>query len=125
MLAWEIENPSLGEVHHLMVLSFYLQHPSLYSPEGLEGAKRLLVDFLERDLTPDQVRQRDRTAMDSGNRKFKIKGTAESHGAHPYPVHWTMTAADVVAGGADHYRDSVRMWARSVLASLRASANPT
>ena len=46
MLAWEIENPSLGEVHQLMVLSYYLQHPSLYSPRGLEGAKQLLVDFL-------------------------------------------------------------------------------
>ncbi len=125
MLAWEIENPSLGEVHHLMVLSFYLQHPSLYSPEGLEGAKQLLVDFLKRDLTPNQVRERDRAAMDSGNRKFKIKGTAESRGSYPYPVPWTITAADVVAGGADHYRDNVRMWTRSILASLKASANLT
>src|SRR5512133_3431095 len=99
MLAWELENPSLGEVHHLMVLSYHLQHPSLYSPEGLKGAMQLLADFLERGIAPNEVRRRDRAAMDSGNRKFKITGTAQSHGAYAHPVQWTMTAADVVAGG--------------------------
>lgn len=39
MLYWEAEDPSLGEVHRLSVLCNYLQHPSLYSLEGLEQAK--------------------------------------------------------------------------------------
>ncbi len=30
-----------------MVLCYHLQHPSLYSPEGLDEAKRLLIEFLE------------------------------------------------------------------------------
>src|SRR5512145_2930017 len=50
MLFWENEHPPLGEVHHLMVLCYHLQHPSLYAPEGLEYAKGLLVDFIERGL---------------------------------------------------------------------------
>jgi hypothetical protein len=123
MLAWEIENPSLGEVHHLMVLSYHLQHPSLYSPEGLDGAKQLLVDFLERGLTTSEVRHHIRGSVASDKRKFKIKGTAENHGEYRNPIHWTMTAADVIARGVDSYCDSVRAWAGSVLESLKASRN--
>jgi hypothetical protein len=39
MLFWENEDPANGAVHHLMVVSYHIQHPSLYSPEGLENAK--------------------------------------------------------------------------------------
>ena len=35
LLFWENERPELGEVHHLLVLCYHLQHPSLYSAEGL------------------------------------------------------------------------------------------
>jgi hypothetical protein len=119
---WELEY-LLWDVHHLMVLSYYLQHPSLYSPEGLTHSMGLLVDFLERGLTPQDVRKRDRNVVDSGKRKFKIKGTPASHGAYRYPVHWTMTAADVVAGGMDRYYDNVRAWAQSILEALKTSGN--
>ena len=51
MLFWEVENPGDGaEVHHLMVLCYHLQHPSLYSPAGLSEARRLLAEFVERGL---------------------------------------------------------------------------
>ena len=106
-----------------MVLCYHLQHPGLCSPEGLGGAKRLLVDFLVRGITPEEVRRRDRAAMDSGKRKFKIKGIPASHGAYNHPVHWTMTAVDVTAGGMERYRDNVKAWARSVLETLKASGN--
>src|SRR5512147_743298 len=102
MLFWEAEDPSLGIVHHLTVLCYHLQHPSLYSPEMLDGAKQLLVDFVERGVSPQTVRQRDRTKLDSGNRSWKIKGTAGSHGTYHNPIHWTMTASDVTAGGMEH-----------------------
>ena len=37
MLFWEAEHPAYGaEVHHLLVLCYYLQHPSLYSPDRIE-----------------------------------------------------------------------------------------
>ena len=120
---WEIENLALQVVHHLMVLAYHLQHPSLYSPYGLNSAKGLLVEFLERGATTEQVRKRNRDVMDSGKRTFKIKGTPTSHGAYDHPVTWTMKAADVTAGGVDAYCDSVRAWARSVLESLKASGN--
>ena len=98
MLFWEAENPGYGEVHHLMVLCYHLQHPSLYSPRGLSAARRLLVEFLEQGETPDEVRKRNCASVDSGKRKWKIKGTAASHGSYDLSVQWTMMAADVTAG---------------------------
>ncbi len=48
MLGWESERPSvLGEVHHLMVLCYHLQHPSLYSPEGLSLSTPLMLGSFE------------------------------------------------------------------------------
>ena len=121
---WELADlEHLGIVHHLMVLSYHLQHPSLYSPDGLAHARGLLVDFLERGITPQQVRQRDREKGDSGKRQFRIKGTPEAHGSYAHPVVWTMRAGGVVAAGTEHYVESVTAWARSILADLRASGN--
>jgi uncharacterized protein DUF5946 len=121
MLAWEHENPDYGEVHHLVVLCYHLQHPSLYSPEGLRGAIRLLADFLERGLTTEQVRKRDRATLNSRERTWKIKGTPASHGVYDPPIQWTMTAANVIADGVDNYCDSVRIWARSVYETLKTN----
>lgn len=56
ILGWELDH-QLYDVHHLAVLCYYLQHPSLYSPEGLEGAKAQLADFLERGVSPQQMRK--------------------------------------------------------------------
>ncbi len=121
MLYWEAEYPQYGEVHHLMVLCYHLQHPSLYSPAGLNEGRRLLAEFVERGASPDEVRRRNRARVDSGKRTWKIKGTANSRGAYNPPVVWTMTARDVVAGGADQYCDNVRTWARSVNEALKAT----
>jgi hypothetical protein len=119
MLFWEVQYPPLGEVHHLMVLCYHLQHPALYSPEGLRFSRGLLADFVARGLTPAQVRQRSRDTVDSGRRTFKITGRPGAQGAYPQPPAWTMTAADVVADGAEGYIDNVRAWAQSVYAALR------
>jgi len=124
MLFWETENPDF-DVHHLMVLCYHLQHPGLYSPEGLRGAADLLGDFLERGLTPADIRRRDRTSLDSGKRKFKIKGTSEAHGAYEHPVQWPMVAGDVVAGGVDRYCEHVKAWAGSLYETLKSTGNLT
>ena len=121
---WEMENPGVNyQVHHLMVLCYYLQHPSLYSPDGLSGAKGLLVDFLEWGISPQQTRVRDRDKLNSSNRKFKIKATPDSHGSYAHPVEWTMTAADVIARGEPNYVESVRAWAQSILQALKVSGD--
>jgi len=112
---WELADlEHLGVVHHLMVLSYYLQHPSLYSPDGLAFAKGLLVDFVERGITPQQIRQRESANLDSGRRAYKIAATPESHGVYQHPVRWTMRASDVVAGGTENYVANVRAGAQSI-----------
>ncbi len=120
MLFWEAEFPALGQEHHLMVLCYHLQHPSLYTPEGLNAAKQLLVEFLENGLTPEQVRKQYTSQVDSGQRHWKIKASSQVHGTYDAPMAWTMTAGDVVAGGAENYLQNVRAWAQSVLESLKA-----
>lgn len=119
---WELEH-QLYDVHHLMVLAYHLQHPHLYSPEGLKASLGLLAQFVEQGATTQEIRQQNRTVMDSGNRKFKITGTAAAYGQYAYLVAWTMTAADVTAGGIENFYTNVRAWAASILAALRESGN--
>jgi hypothetical protein len=123
MLFWENENPALAIVHHLMVLCYHLQHPRLYSADGLAYGKHLLIEFLERGTTPAQIRRRYGRQLNSRNRKWKIKGWPEEQGAYDRPVNWTMTAADVVLAGMGRYGDSVRAWARATLIDLKVSGN--
>jgi Family of unknown function (DUF5946) len=121
MLFWEAENPNNGVVHHLMVLCYHLQHPSLYSQEGLREAIHLLTDFLERGVTTEQVRRRNRNAFDSSTRKWKIKGTPTSHSVYDHSIAWTMTSANVIEGGMENYCDNVLTWARSVYEALETN----
>jgi hypothetical protein len=124
MLFWEAEHPDyVAQVHHLMVVCYYIQHPSLYSPEGLRHGHELLHKFLVQGFTPQEVRQQISTKVDSGNRTYKIKGTPTSHGAYQHPVNWTMTAAHVTAAGVDQYCDSVRAWAQATYDALQLSGN--
>ena len=119
MLFWEAENPAYGvQMHHLMVLCYHLQHPSLYSPEGLDYARQLLVEFLERGTTPELIRRHNRSSLDSSRRRWKIKGAGERRGSYSHVMHWPMTAADVIAGGVEGYCDGVRRWARSIQDTL-------
>jgi hypothetical protein len=117
MLYWEAEDMALGRVHHLMVLCYHLQHASLYSPEGLQHGRGLLHSFVIDGVSPAEMRSIQKDAVDSGKRKWKIKGNI-TPGSWDKPVHWTMTAADVVAGGMAGYCDNVELWAKSVYDSL-------
>lgn len=123
-LAWESEYPDKTlAAHHLLVLCYHLQHPHLYSPQGLEGAKQLLAAFVEEGQTPAEARRRQRGAVDSGRRAWKITGTPNSRGVYTHPIHWPMTIVDITSGDLDGYLARVQAWARSALAALKASGN--
>jgi len=121
MLLWESEDPTRWAVHHLMVLCYHLQHPSLYSAEGLAVARGLLADFIEHGLSPEEVRKKNSGRVASGARDWTITARPGNQGAYDRPIHWTMTAADVVAGGADAYVENVSAWARTAHADIRQS----
>jgi hypothetical protein len=118
LLAWEWEF-NLMEVHHLLLLCYHLQHPHLYSAHALANGHKMLVDFVEGGMTPQQMRKEIAQKVDSGRRTYKIVGTVENHGAYAQPIAWTMTIVDVVAAGHDAYYESVNAWARATLAALR------
>lgn len=122
-LFWEAEDSHLWEVHHLMVLSYHLQHPSKYSVEGLKHALGLLDDFVGKGLPPQEVRQQIRGAVASGVRTFKITARPDSQGSYAHPVAWTMRTTDVIAGGAAHYVENTRKWAQAIYDDLNATGN--
>lgn len=123
MLAWDFEDPGgAGAVHHLTVLCYHLQHPSRYSQEGLRYGKGLLVEFLN-GAAPARVRKANRKRLDSGNREWSVGGNSGVPGFYEHPVEWSMTAADVTAGGITEYCTRVRAWARSVYEALKSSGN--
>jgi hypothetical protein len=122
LLGWEWEYQML-EVHHLLVLSYHLQHPSLYSPEGLHSGCALLIAFVEDGVTPQTMRKRIGKQVDPGARTFNITARPDHYGMYKKPVVWTMRIGDCLRAGPDQYYASVRAWAASILASLRASGN--
>ena len=123
MLYWEAENGVNGEVHHLMVLCYHLQHPHLYSREGLAEGLRLLEAFVAAGVSPAEIRRRSRARVASGKRDWSITARPDSVGAYRQPVAWPLTAADVVAAGEPNYRASVCRWAQAVLDALKASGS--
>lgn len=117
LLFWEWEY-NLLEVHHLAVLCYHLQHPRLYSPDGLRDARQLLATFVTDGIPPAEVRRRRARELDSGRREWKVRSTPESQGTYASPPAWSMTIADVVAAGHERYYESVRAWAQSIHEAL-------
>lgn len=116
MLAWEFEAPGgAGAVHHLTVLCYHLQHPSLYSPAGLAWARAALAEFVEQGMPPQELRRRSRRALDSGTRAWNVTGAPASYAVQP---RWATTVVDAASGGLDGYKARVAAWARSVHAAL-------
>ncbi len=77
--------------------------------------------FVEQGVPPHTARQR--MAAAAQQRTAKIRGTVDAFGQYAQPIVWTIRATDVVANGADRYCESVRAWAKAILADLRTSGN--
>lgn len=124
MIKWDFEDFSgVGKIHHLTILSYNLQHPSVYSQKGLEDAKASLQEYI---LNPESFREHDksnRRKLASDVRKWKITSTSENYGMYAVKPNWNILASDVVAGGLDLYTINVRRWSQSVLESLKSSGN--
>lgn len=123
MLFWEHEAFSRWEVHHLTVLCYYLQHPHLYSEDGLANGIDLLTAFVRDGIAPSEIRRTSKDKVNSKNRDWKITARPDSKGVYAHPVTWTLRAVDVVARGAERYVDSVREWAQSVYDAIQAAEN--
>jgi hypothetical protein len=119
MLYWENEFPEYGEqVHHLIVLCYHVQHPGLYSKDGLAFGLALLDEFVNRGATPQRMGKHIRSSMVQRGRKLRVGGTAENHGEYPTPITWSFTTADVIREGHQAYCLNVQRWAEAILADL-------
>jgi hypothetical protein len=71
MLYWETEDTRVLDVHHLMVLCYHLQHPSLYTSDGLVMARQLLTEFVtfegQRSSRMDDWRRHERRLRAAGH----------------------------------------------------------
>lgn len=116
-LILEFSDPEYGAVHFLTVACFMLQH-GRYSDEGIKWMHRTLREYLEKDLTPTQLRQL--AAKDTGNqtRTWKV---VRAKDAPPAPkVAWSMTIMDVANQykDAESYRSLITTWGRVTLREM-------
>lgn len=123
LLFWENQYPALGEVHHLTVLCYHLQHPHYYSPAGLEYALGLLVDFVQRGVSPAEIRRHRQAQVNSSSRAWTIRGQLGAWGKYARPQTWSLTVQQIAASGPDNYVKNVRLWAQAVLTDLAAAGN--
>lgn len=124
MIKWDFEDfTGVGKVHHLTVLSYNLQHPSVYSPMGLDDAKNSLQEFLTNPEAFSSHDERNRKLLASDVRDWKIVGTPENYAKYVGTPLWKMNASIVVEGGLPLYVENVKKWARSVFESLVESGD--
>lgn len=115
MLAWDFSDfAGVGQVHHLMVLCYYLQHPSHYSPEGLTHAIQILKKVIEESFTDRDLYQEESAVFSSTNRTWNVSGTEESHGTYVTKIPWSMTVSAVVKEGISQYPTKVKEWAQTI-----------
>lgn len=119
MLAWEFEDPRNWDVHHLTVLCYHLQHPHLYSPEGLAYGRSLLKKFVVDNENPQDIRKQAKSTLASDKRTWKVKGTAESQGSYEPHIDWQMNAAHIIEGGISNYIQNIHRWAALIYDQLQ------
>ncbi len=112
-LALEFTNADYGNVHHLTVAAYMLQHSSKLTREGWLHERELLREFLVENKSPAFIRKQNRDLVDSGKRTFKIK----SRDGKPVinKTSWAKTILDVRTENAEVYCSDMAAWARSVL----------
>ncbi len=120
LLFLEHANPTLAYPgHHLLVMCYMLQHNG-YSEEARRAVISMLEDVLEHDLSTAQLLHQNREQLAATERTFKITGSAGSD----TKIDWPLTIMDIDNQDAVGYIEHVTAWARSVLATLRASEIP-
>lgn len=117
LLGWEHERAELRQQHHLLVLTYHLQHPHLYSPEGLAYARRMLADFLV-GMSSAAARARAQAVLGSDRRGWKLTATPTSYGSYASRPYYPLTIADVVDAGIDAAAEQVERWSRATQAAL-------
>lgn len=119
-LEWDIPGGAGTIAHFYAVSSYILQHPDsmFYTVESIAWLRSAVVSALAGEVSTEDLR---RSAGQGG----KKSGHVTRRSGDPIPEweveRWSMTVADVLAGGVDGYGERVEEWAASVIADLSAS----
>jgi hypothetical protein len=120
MIGWDFADfAGVGQVHHLTVLCYYLQHPSHYSSEGLKNAINILKKVIENNLSDKQLYQSESEIFSSSNRDWKVTGSPSDYGKYQAKIPWSLTVSAVVKDGVEKYPDHVKEWAKTIYEDLK------
>lgn len=116
VLAWEQQGaPEKYAYHHVLVMSWELQHPSRFSDEVLVWAHRALHDVLVDGEDPRRLlADARRTVGRPQDRTWRMRRV----GGDVVSRRWSRTLSDVVAEGYDAMPGSVRALGDGVLADM-------
>jgi hypothetical protein len=126
LIAREFQYPVCGQVHHLTVLCYDLQHPRQFTPQALAWSQDALRAAVEEGVSPVELRRRARQQFSRKNKPRVIKESspasfAEAGEKDKPAFRWRMTALDALGESAEGHNQRVEAWARSVLADLDPS----
>ncbi|MCC6146837.1 MAG: hypothetical protein IT308_04650 [Anaerolineaceae bacterium] len=123
LLALEFTDPTYGEVHFLTAACFMIQHWR-YSNEALAWIQTKLKEYLENEMTNEQLRKLAIEDVRNIARTWKVLRPTESP---PLPkIKWQMTITDVASkyGDAESYRALIRQWALLTMRQMTTSGAP-
>ena len=112
-LVKEFTDAGYGDVHHLTVAAYMLQHSSKLSLQGWRETHRLLKEFLIENKSPVEIRKQNKNNVDSGRRKWKI--TSNNGISKTSRTAWTKTILNVRLENAEVYCADVTAWAKAAL----------
>jgi hypothetical protein len=120
LLLLEAELPGgPGEVPHFFAVAAYgVQHPRSmsYTAQTLRGLREELASVTAGETQLSDVRRRVRFRASADGRVTRRSGDV----VPSWPVaSWPLTVADVLAHGAEGYREWVARWACAVVETLR------
>jgi hypothetical protein len=119
MIAWDFSDfAAIGQVHHLTVLCYYIQHPSHYSKEGLQIAISILKKTVEENLSDKELYTEESEIFSSSKRDWKVSGNLDNYGSFEPPIQWSMTVSSVVCDGIAKYKEHVKEWSQLIYADL-------
>ena len=109
LLAWEWQDPELLSVHFLTVSSYQLQPPASLTGIAVGGLQTAFARFLDGEVTTEQIQVQTARACDGAARVRRRPSDIQ-----PRFRTWSVTVADVCAGGQDGAAARVRAWAQVV-----------
>jgi hypothetical protein len=113
LLAWEVDDEALRDLHFLTVASYNLQHRAAFTDAAYAGLRDAFLGYLEGRLTIADIRRR--AAAIDGTTRIRRRACD----LQPRHVDWPMTIGSVAAPGqAARASDRVRAWAEAIRMTL-------